>query len=81
MNQVRWLLVAALFSAASVLLSPDAAAQSVDWQEVVWREPQVRYLLADMTLGGHTKLKDVAVVGVTHDKWGEAVLAAVVLHE
>ena len=31
-------------------------AQSADWQEVVWREPQVRYLLADMTLGGNTKL-------------------------
>ncbi len=26
--------------------------QSADWQSVVWREPQVRYLLADMTLGG-----------------------------
>ena len=33
-----------------------AAAQSADWTEVVWREPQVRYLLADMTLGGNTKL-------------------------
>lgn len=32
------------------------SAQSVDWQEVIWREPQVRYLLADMTLGGNTKL-------------------------
>ena len=31
-------------------------AQSADWQDVVWREPQVRYLLADMTLGGNTKL-------------------------
>src|SRR5262245_50788264 len=31
-------------------------AQSADWREVVWREPQVRYLLADMTLGGNTKL-------------------------
>ena len=29
-----------------------AAAQSADWQEVVWREPQVRYLLADLCLNG-----------------------------
>jgi hypothetical protein len=29
-----------------------AHAQSADWQEVVWREPQVRYLLADLTLNG-----------------------------
>jgi len=27
-------------------------AQSADWQTAVWREPQVRYLLADLTLGG-----------------------------
>lgn len=34
-----------------------APAQSADWQEVVWRGPQVRYLLADMTLnGGRTDL-------------------------
>ncbi len=32
-------------------------AQSADWTEVIWREPQVRYLLADMTLnGGKTDL-------------------------
>ena len=38
-------------------LSPSAGqAQSDDWQSVVWRDPQVRYLLADMTLGGNTKL-------------------------
>jgi hypothetical protein len=29
-----------------------ACAQSADWTEVIWREPQVRYLLADMTGGG-----------------------------
>ena len=41
----------------AVLIGPhDSQAQSADWQEVVWREPQVRYLLADMTLGGNTKL-------------------------
>ena len=33
------------------------AAQSADWQQVVWREPQVRYLLADLCLnGGKTDL-------------------------
>ena len=32
-------------------------AQSADWQSVVWREPQVRYLLADLSLnGGKTDL-------------------------
>jgi hypothetical protein len=33
-----------------------ALAQSADWQQVVWREPQVRYLLADMTLGGNVAM-------------------------
>jgi hypothetical protein len=27
-------------------------AQSADWQNMVWREPQVRYLLADLCLNG-----------------------------
>ncbi len=30
--------------------------QAADWQKVVWREPQVRYLMADMTLGGSVEL-------------------------
>ena len=37
-------------------MSHRAAAQSADWTEVIWREPQVRYLLADMTGSGKTDL-------------------------
>jgi acyl-CoA synthetase (AMP-forming)/AMP-acid ligase II len=35
----------------------------------------------ESVLGAHPKVKDVAVVGMPHDKWGEAVLAAIVLHD
>lgn len=34
----------------------DAAAQSADWQKVVYREPQVRYLLTDLSLCGNPEL-------------------------
>lgn len=37
-------------------LTSGVFAQSADWQSVVWREPQVRYLLADMTLGGNVAM-------------------------
>ncbi len=39
-----------------VLLPCQAHAQSADWTEVVFREPQVRYLLADMTGGGNVQM-------------------------
>ena len=39
---------------ALTLLAPHVSAQSADWTEVIWREPQVRYLLADMTGSGKT---------------------------
>ena len=35
----------------------------------------------ESALGAHPNVKDVAVIGVAHDKWGEAVQAVVVLHE
>ena len=35
----------------------------------------------ESVLGGHPAVKDVAVVGLTHEKWGEAVHAVVVLHQ
>ena len=39
-----------------IVVIPRACAQSADWTEVIWREPQVRYLLADMTGSGKTDL-------------------------
>lgn len=41
---------------AVVAVGPRVSAQSADWTEVIWRDPQVRYLLADMTLGGNVQL-------------------------
>ena len=35
----------------------------------------------EQVLGAHPKVKDVAVIGIPHEKWGEAVHAVVVLHQ
>nr|WP_311526555.1 AMP-binding protein [uncultured Ralstonia sp.] len=35
----------------------------------------------ESVIGAHPKVKDVAVLGVPHEKWGEAVHAVVVLHD
>ena len=45
-----------LLASIPVLIPTCGRAQSADWREVIWREPRVRYLLADMTLGGSVKL-------------------------
>jgi len=44
------------FAFLALLFAKTAAGQSADWQKVVWREPQVRYLLTDLTLGGNATL-------------------------
>ena len=57
MNYAPKLLACALFAAVADFGSTRAFAQSADWQNVVWREPQVRYLIADLCLnGGKTDL-------------------------
>jgi hypothetical protein len=49
---------AVVLAALAVTASTPTAvvAQSAGWQNSVWREPQVRYLLADLTLGGNPGL-------------------------
>ena len=56
MNHTSKLIACALLAVGTALMPRPVRAQSADWQSVIWREPQVRYLLADMTLGGNTKL-------------------------
>ncbi|MBM3841387.1 MAG: hypothetical protein FJ398_26250, partial [Verrucomicrobia bacterium] len=42
----------ALIPLLTLVSSHGTSAQSADWQSVTWREPQVRYLIADLFLGG-----------------------------
>jgi fatty-acyl-CoA synthase len=35
----------------------------------------------EQVLGAHPKVKDLGVIGIPHEKWGEAVRAVVVLHQ
>ena len=34
----------------------------------------------ETVIGSHATVKDVAVIGIPHEKWGETLLAVVVLH-
>jgi fatty-acyl-CoA synthase len=36
---------------------------------------------AENTVGENPKVRDVALIGIPHEKWGEQVAAVVVLHE
>ncbi len=56
MKQASNFLASAVIALTSVLLVTRVLGQSADWTEVIWREPQVRYLLADMTGSGKTDL-------------------------
>jgi hypothetical protein len=45
-----------LAAVAGWALGLHLCAQSADWRQGPWHEPQVRYLLADLTLGGNVAL-------------------------
>jgi len=61
MQRTRTALVTGIISGLSLRLSRllllpaahSASAQSADWQKAIWREPPVRYLLADISLEGN----------------------------
>ncbi len=55
-NHMNKILPTILCCIATFVTVQRAAAQSADWTEVVFREPQVRYLLADMTGGGKVEM-------------------------
>lgn len=48
----RWILFSIGVVTFAWMTAPGSRAQSADWTEVIWREPQVRYLLADLCLNG-----------------------------
>jgi fatty-acyl-CoA synthase len=35
----------------------------------------------EAVMGGHPKVKEVAIIGIPHEKWGETVQAVIVLHD
>jgi hypothetical protein len=55
-RRLRGLLWVGSWSGAICLASSSGHCQSADWQQAIYREPQVRYLMADMCLSGHTEL-------------------------
>ena len=46
-------------------------AQALDWQKEIWHEPQVRYLLIEMSLGGN--VDETILVFCQHRRAGKQV--------
>ena len=73
-----------LASAAGHLRSPGTLRRGLQAQGVLGTRGRRAVALVlgpvEGVLGAHPAVKDVAAVGLPHDKWGEAVNAVVVLH-